>query len=203
MEILENIFKDVSNISNNKIIKGKKTEAIKHFFAISSDIPQLSYVEKLFLYTFILSIPDRKCLEIGSAEGGSARIISSALSIAGGELTCIDPVSNRLSIPIWEEIKHNTTFIKGTSPESLDGLGKFDFVFVDGDHTENGVYSDAIGLLPHLNSNAYILFHDFALDSVKKAIVRALEEVKGYTDCGYICHETTSIKGFKLLRFTD
>ena len=181
------------------MIKGKKGNAIKLFVALTDNIAQLSYIEKLFLYTFVLALPNRNCLEIGTAEGGSARIISLALSVVGGKLLAIDQTSNRLSIPIFEEIKHNTVFIEGTSPECLSNLTeKFDFVFIDGDHSEDGVYLDAVGVLPHLNHNAYVLFHDASVGSVKKGIDRALNA--GYVDCGFICNEPTDIKGFRLCR---
>lgn len=36
-----------------------------------------------------------------------------------------------------------------------------DYLFIDGDHTEEGVRADCQAWLPHMRSNGYVLFHDY------------------------------------------
>ena len=38
---------------------------------------------------------------------------------------------------------------------------KIDYLFIDGDHMENGVRRDCVAWLPHMNAGGYVLFHDY------------------------------------------
>ena len=87
--------------------------------------------------------------------------------------------------------------------------GKFDFALIDGDHSTEGVVRDIQGVLPHLESNAYLLFHDAHNAEVIEGIERALREpANGLTDCGLLSTEKTLDAtpgvfwgGLRLLRF--
>lgn len=56
----------------------------------------------------------------------------------------------------------NIVKYKGTSDSYLFSSNeKFDFIYIDGDHTANGVYSDAILSFPLLKVNGIMAFDDY------------------------------------------
>jgi predicted O-methyltransferase YrrM len=56
----------------------------------------------------------------------------------------------------------NVKKYKGTSTEYLKSCNeKFDFIYIDGDHTAEGVYSDAALSLPLLKSGGILAFDDY------------------------------------------
>jgi predicted O-methyltransferase YrrM len=56
----------------------------------------------------------------------------------------------------------NVKKYKGTSTEYLKSCNEqFDFIYIDGDHTAEGVYSDAVLSLPLLKTNGILAFDDY------------------------------------------
>jgi hypothetical protein len=52
--------------------------------------------------------------------------------------------------------------IQGDSGEiGLTFRGEIDYLFIDGDHTEEGVRADCRAWLPHMRSDGFVLFHDY------------------------------------------
>ena len=91
------------------------------------------------------------------------------------------------------------------------GVGApFDFAWIDGNHTYEGLRADIDGVLPLLADNAYLLFHDAHYTGVKRAIDEAVAATSQLVDCGLISIEptvltdndqTTTWAGMRLLRF--
>jgi predicted O-methyltransferase YrrM len=155
--------------------------------------------EKLFLYTLILSLRPQKVLEFGTYKGGSTRIISMAMdhSNSQGKIYCIDP-NFCIEPHIWTRIQHRTTLIQGFSPEAISqasqiAQAKFDFVFIDGDHTFDGVWKDANGVLTYVEKYTFLLFHDHYYPEVFRAIRQFVSSYPHkLIDCGPITTEYSS-----------
>ena len=152
-------------------------------------VAQLAMRERVFLYSLIFSVAPRRVLEIGTAAGGSALIISKALDDLhfGATLLTVDPFPDQLTID-WGEIKHNTSRVRGYFPRDFNARAleePFEFVFVDGDHTCQGVLDDLRYLPQIIAPETYILLHDAYNAEVARGIQQAVDE-GGYTDCGII-----------------
>jgi hypothetical protein len=178
---------------------------------------QLVTPERLLLYALVYGLRPKHCLEIGTAQGGSALIICSALDEIGlGQLVIVDPAP-QIAPEHWARMAHRAALIVGRSPEALSQAqqlagSKFDFVFIDGDHSFEGVLKDIEGVIPLLDAGGYILLHDAHYFEVKEAIDEALRRYPFLTDCGMVSKEAHPTDhfyknqriiwaGFRLLRF--
>lgn len=129
-------------------------------------------------------LPISTYLEIGSASGGAAVMIhrwtgwEDMLSIDDGQHPRYDElVENFKDIPI-EHIRCDShgaearEFLKYCATE-------LDVAFIDGDHSEAGVWQDVELVRPHLTPGSFIIFHDTvtpAVPGVGKVWRRGAEE---------------------------
>jgi hypothetical protein len=123
-------------------------------------------------------------LEIGAAFGFSA--ITMALAGARS-VTSVDPHQQirdsltEMSNNIGLAGAPNITIIRGASPGALADLAeagrRFDFVFIDGDHTERAVRDDvlAVVLPPLLRSGGTLACHDYGEDCCCPGVRVALD----------------------------
>lgn len=138
---------------------------------------KMTPAERLLLWTLAYCLRPAVYLEIGIFEGGSARIVASALETARapGRIVAIDP-EPRISEEIWQGLAARTTLLRSRSPEALGqvlalcGPGSVGLALVDGDHDEKAVLADAEALLELLAPGAWVLFHDAHLPGVARAI---------------------------------
>jgi hypothetical protein len=94
-------------------------------------------------------------------------------------LTCIDP-NPLVPADLWARLSSRASMLVGCSPERLPDAvtlsgGRFDFVFIDGDHTRIGVSRDIEGVLGIVEPGAYLVFHDSHHPEIRSAIEDALE----------------------------
>jgi predicted O-methyltransferase YrrM len=184
---------------------------------------QTSARERLCLYSLVFSLQPKRVLEIGRARGGSTLIISSALKhVPDSKFVSIDPnvlPMHSISPDLVARLSPSVTFIDGFSPaENYNACaaakGKFDFVFIDANHYYKPCLADILGVIPFLNDNAVILFHDAHFLGVKEAIRTALEQEPSLSDCGLVstaaCYslahqeylgEPSVFGGLQMLRF--
>lgn len=145
--------------------------------------------ERLLLYSLVFAAAPKRVLEIGVRWGGGARIIHAALTDLGaGVYVGIDP-QPELEFD-WTDVDDRCTLIIGSSPGELSRCvdaagGVFDFVFIDGDHSEAGAWRDLEGAAGVAAPGAMILLHDAYHPPVARAIDRAVREL-GYLDCGML-----------------
>ena len=152
---------------------------------------QLAMRERVMLYSLVFSLGPQRVLEIGTAKGGSAQIISAALDDLGmkGELVTIDPDTDQLTVD-WSALAHNSTRVRGKFPKDLSEIpglpgALFDFVFVDGDHSYRGVRRDLEHLIELVCPDTHILLHDAFNSDVAKGIREAVAS-RDYVDCGSV-----------------
>lgn len=140
-------------------------------------------------------------LEIGCFEGLTTNYICDNLLVEGGRVICIDPLTdeylpdhkdNAMFIGQYERFIRNTAgrpveLIRGKSQEvhhKVKNL-RFGLIYIDGDHTENGVFMDAVmywnQLLDHPpGQGGYMLFDDYGQsEETARGIDRFLETQKG------------------------
>lgn len=110
-------------------------------------------------------------LEIGSYMGVSARVITTALA-ANAKLYCVDPweIHHGKENPCWtickRELRRHSVldrvvFLQGFSYEMESAMPEgFDFIFVDGDHTYEGMKRDWDIVLRRLLPGGILCLHD-------------------------------------------
>ena len=153
----------------------------------------LTQKEKIKLYKLAQTLQSNSnVVEIGSYLGASACCIASGLN-KSSKLYCIDSWNNdAMSEGIKEtfneflvntkEFEHLITPIRGMSYDVVDNIKKLtnniDMLFIDGDHSYEGVKKDWDLYSPLLKSGAIVIFHDVGwADGVKKVIK---EDVKPF-----------------------
>jgi predicted O-methyltransferase YrrM len=145
------------------------------------------------------------CVEIGAFEGkGSILIAEHLCKNSQSKLYCIDPLDdeyvkgdNRLAFWNYACVGQKGRFMNNTKAFSnivlLEGVsdtmmpvledGSIDFVYIDGDHSPEQVYKDAIGMWPKMKKGGVILFDDyeFVKNGLKTAdgIDKFLKEKEG------------------------
>lgn len=171
----------------------------KRLFFADNIKTHLTSQEKRELYSLSHRF-HKKCVavEIGSYIGSSSCFITAGFIDKESVLYCVDTWNNDAmtegNIDTFSDFKKNTVefqdyikMIKGlsynvvTEVESLTG-GEVDFLFIDGDHSYNGVKKDWDFYSPFLKKGAIVAFHDVGwAEGVQKVIKDdVIEKVSDY-----------------------
>jgi predicted O-methyltransferase YrrM len=130
------------------------------------------------LYGLVRALRPDVCVEIGSARGKSACYIAMALEENNrGKLYAIDPHTttdwnDTQTVDSFSIIQRNLHFvgvsprvelIRKLSPDAASSWNqKIDLLFVDGDHSYEGVRQDWELFRPHMSKFGVVAFHDTA-----------------------------------------
>ena len=147
----------------------------KGYFKTMECMQNYEEIERLFLK--VCEIQPRKILEIGTAKGGAlylwlqaaqedATIVSVDLpfgEFGGGYLPCRIPFYQAFTKPtqtlhLVRENSHSLSTLE-TTQRLFEGE-KIDFLFIDGDHTYEGVKQDFEFYSPMVKEGGLIAFHD-------------------------------------------
>jgi FkbM family methyltransferase len=147
-------------------------------------------------------------LEIGCFEGLTSRYICDNLLNPGGRVICVDPLTdeylpghkdNEMFVGQYERFTRNTRgypieLIRKQSKEAYYQLEdyRFDFVYVDGDHTRDAVFIDGCNAFRLTKIGGHILFDDYEWrQETKDGINNFLNSHQGK----YI----TKVRGYQIL----
>lgn len=136
----------------------------------------LSDAEEAEMYTLAKSVKSGVILEIGSEFGRSASLWASATP-AEVSIYCLDirfdgPLADVHTSNLEEAgLGGRATLVSGDS-KTLHSTPKFrkkkfDILFVDGDHSEEGAYQDLVNWSVKVRSGGYMLIHDCAVPTNK------------------------------------
>ncbi len=159
----------------------------------------LTPAERLTLYTLAFSLRPARYMEIGTLHGGSALIINAAMDATGtdGRIFCVDPAP-QIAPENRAILDTRATVFEGLSPEILPQVkeaagGGFELVFIDGDHTYQGVLTDARAVLSVLaEPRAYLVFHDAFFPEIQRALDDfAAENEARVIDFGIVTREVS------------
>lgn len=159
----------------------------------------MSRAERLLVFTLAFTLHPQRYLEIGTFQGGSALIVNAAMNAVNsdGRIFCVDP-EPRVSPENWQTLSSRAQMFQGFSPAILQDVAAaagapFDLALIDGDHSYEGAQRDAEGVLPFMQSGAYMLFHDGFFPDVKRAIDDfVLAHRDGVVDFGLLTREITT-----------
>jgi len=142
---------------------------LRYFIGLDSANTQTTNAEQERLQHYATGC--RRAVEIGVAEGVNTRSIAESLA-EDGVLYAIDPFfSGRLSV-CWGELiaraqvrrgglEERVRFIQMLSWEACDKIdGTFDFVFIDGDHSLDGIRRDWADWSKKVQREGIIALHD-------------------------------------------
>ncbi len=162
------------------------------------DRPRIQPAEIVLLTYYGKAIgPSGTLVEIGTGWGGSTAILS-IVCAQGVSIYTIDSGSNfrrfgpnkamgvmyddfiqdrflRIySIPSWD-IQTRVMWIEADSTEIL-WHRPIDLLFIDGAHTYEGVRGDIKNMVPHVVPGGVVIFHDYHMEGVKRAVDEFLVE---------------------------
>lgn len=177
MKVLSPIF----HISKNTLLRIYYPN-LRHAFNVES---HMTLNERLILYK--LAASTQFIAEIGSYIGASACCFGAAASVdANTQIICIDTWNNDAmsegNRDTWEEFKQNTASfsdfvvpVRGFSTDAVEQVRKIapslDLLFIDGDHSYEGVKKDWDAYKDFLKPGATVVFHDYGwADGVKRVV---------------------------------
>lgn len=166
-EIIKKIVQKIK-----KIVFVKKFYHSIYCYIFMKDVARihthLTMEEKFFLYK---KIPEKAlCVEIGSYLGASSLCIASSSNCQ--KIFCVDTWHNEGMAEgqkdTYQDFLYNTRSfahkifpLRGKSAEIGNSFHeKIDFLFIDGDHSYDGVKQDIKIWLPKLRSRGVIIMHD-------------------------------------------
>lgn len=158
-------------------------------------------------FMFNLAKVTRMAAEIGSYKGLSAAIVSLGMQSVNNRTAlyfCIDTFESsneELNTEnTYEIFNENMAIIKDCNVVPVVGYSYelsvirkipegLDWIYIDGDHKAESVYSDTLWYLGKIKTNGLVLYHDHTWDSVKQGIERAvsddlIELVSSFDDFG-------------------
>lgn len=125
------------------------------------------------IYHLVFGLAANNVLEVGTHVGASTTYIARALK--AGHLTTVDIVDVNAPDAAWKGngLKHspkqlieklgcsNVTFDNRPAETALDSDQRYDFIFLDGDHSARAVYREVHAALKLLRPDGLLLLHDF------------------------------------------
>ena len=174
MEVLGRYYNDKSDFTSVAIPqKIKAFEDLLFLFwpsPLNRGIVRLDLDEAALVYSLLKEMPQPFCVEIGRFKGGSTFLIAAA---GAGELLSIDyhvkmmlvdegrTYDDALSTALKTAgINDRVTLAVGDSTTFPNQNLEVDFLFVDGDHSYEGVKKDYLHWIDAVKHGGHILFHD-------------------------------------------
>lgn len=182
-----------------RILHFMRLFALRLLYHREQSIPtHLTAGEKWLLMELAKRCTGTTYVEIGSYYGASSCFIASGIrrSQNGGRLFCVDTWMNDAmtegNCDTYQRFQSNTrsyssiiTPLRSRSSEATELVqNEVDFLFVDGDHSYQGVVTDIQAWFPKLSRDALVVFHDYSwAEGVKKAVEELVKPVERSPGC--------------------
>jgi predicted O-methyltransferase YrrM len=178
--MIDNLISEISlnDIWKDKIINAEwnTVEEMLNNLNIPDETGGVNPGDRRAIYYLIKHFKPKRVMEAGTHIGASTVYTAAALE-EDASMTTVDildvncaltqnwkkygtkrsPVKMLESLGLAEKVE----FVVGRSLDYLPGAGKFDFIFLDGDHSQAVVHDEIPIALEHLNPGGAILLHDY------------------------------------------
>lgn len=117
----------------------------------------------LMLYSIVRGLNTKRALECGLQDGTSALVILKALEETDGHLVSIDNQACPTAIELVRRCGYAdrwTFHLTDSHMWAPQCRGTFEFVHLDGDHTEVGARQDIVDFSKHLHRDGIMAVHD-------------------------------------------
>lgn len=141
-------------------------------FAVAQFGPHQIKGEILSFLDFAKARKPRRICEIGVADGGTNFLLTHVPGV-GGDVIGIDLLlKNKRKLRLFQDHEGQVTLLKGSSSDNtmlsrvkvaLKGES-LDLIFIDGDHSYEGVKADFLAYSPLVRPGGMIAFHDIVQD---------------------------------------
>lgn len=125
------------------------------------------------LYKAVMELPENSIIvEIGCYVGRSTHVLAQTAKLRNSRVITIDPFLTKFDG--WDgnnakkyfvrdvlSVFDNVQLIEEYSQNVVDRVPEMDFLFIDGDHSYEGVKRDCENYLPKLKSGRNVSFHDY------------------------------------------
>ncbi len=184
---LDKRYNEKFKIEYKEYLNEPKKNFSEDFFSYN-----IKYLVRIF-YKYKLLNKKLNILEIGSYEGRSANFFLSILK--NSNIHCVDifnsddELKSKNFNSIYKNFQKNTEQFKkriklfnGTSDKFFEKYNenKFDFVYIDGNHSDEQVYKDAENSFQLLNKYGIIVFDDFMWNYYPKINKNPIGAVKKF-----------------------
>ncbi|MBA4445019.1 class I SAM-dependent methyltransferase [Cylindrospermopsis raciborskii CS-506_D] len=146
--------------------------------------------ERIELYYLSRGLSRGVVVEIGSYLGASTCFLAAGCSYKGGHVYAVDTWENQAMseglrdtyqefLQNTADYKSNITPIRSFSVDAAQDFSQLvDLLFVDGDHSYEGVMADLKAWLPKLKPKAWLVLHDIGwAEGVNQAIREVVEPI--------------------------
>lgn len=142
-----------------------------------------------WIYRMVTREFPKSILEIGLGPGASTVATILATQEDKIPVTTIDINPPTKSIERVEELTHpgkRWNLVYGDSSQIMDTMKEqFDYIYIDGDHSEDGVYRDAIAAYRVLNSRGVIVFDDAGAKEFTVGVNAGIKRFLNFADGSY------------------
>jgi predicted O-methyltransferase YrrM len=164
----------------------KYVELLKPLMMIET---HMTFEERIRLFEVAMSQPKGFVgCEIGSFLGASTSFLAAAAREREGHVHAVDTWHNdampdQTPRDTWQAFLANTdayrpwiTPHRGVSLDVKGEIPPLDFLFIDGDHSYEGVLGDLKAFVPKLKPGGTLVLHDYDYESVKTALTDYLRD---------------------------
>lgn len=158
----------------NKYLELNQCKFLQDFYDFAKDTfgPHQDKVEILKFLEFVKEEKPVHLCEIGTADGGTNFLLTHAIPTTKFMLGIDLYVKRKARLSYFAEGKVSVSFIDGSSyepssvskAEEIIGDKKLDLLFIDGDHTYEGVSKDFFEYKKFVREGGLIVFHDIVPD---------------------------------------
>lgn len=174
--------KTFSDINLEKLARPQNFEDLFFLFSCNKSnrgIARLNFDEAAYLFSLARFSPSKKMLEVGRFTGGSTLLLAVALPDDAVVFSLDNaPYDDAVLKKILDKfnLTYKVKLIVADSRTYKINSEELDLIFIDGDHSYEGVRGDYNNFKGSLRDGGHLLFHDY--NSSQAGVVKLINEIR-------------------------